>query len=193
MAADRHLARAPHGAVAPSPWVTRFAQLVPPTGPVLDVACGAGRHSRFFRDRGHPVTAVDRDLTGFEELDDARFNAVTVDLEDGRPWPLGDAIFAGVVVCNYLYRPILSDIVAAVAQGGVLFYETFARGNERFGRPRNPDHLLLPGELLDVVRGQLRVVAYEDVTTGAPRPSCVQRIVAVRAATAPEVQPIPQP
>ncbi len=148
---------------------------------MLDVACGGGRHTRFFRDRGHPVTAVDRDTGGLADLrDDPEVEIVECDLEVGAPVPFEGRAFDGVVVANYLHRPILADIVGAVAAGGVLLYETFARGQERFGRPDRPDFLLEPGELLDAVAGRLRVVAYEDLILDDPGPKMVQRIAAVR-------------
>ncbi len=166
----------------PSAWVVRFASLVPAGGPVLDVAAGAGRHTRLFLGRGHPVTAIDRDAAGLADLrGDAALEILEGDLEDGSPFPVGGRKFAAVVVTNYLHRPILSDLVAAVAPGGAMIYETFARGQERFGRPGNPDFLLLPGELLEAVRGTLRVVAYEDLILDDPGPRAVQRIAAVRA------------
>jgi SAM-dependent methyltransferase len=163
-----------------SRWISRFASLVPPAGRVLDVAAGSGRHTRFFLDRGHPVTAVDRDTSGLAALkDDPALETLEFDLETGAVWPFAGRAFEAVVVTNYLHRPILADIVGAVAPGGVLLYETFARGQERFGRPQNPDFLLLPGELLDVARPALRVVAYEDLILNDPDPRAVQRIAAV--------------
>jgi SAM-dependent methyltransferase len=168
-------------ASGPSSWVARFASLVPPGGPVLDVACGAGRHTRFFLARGHPVTAVDRDTSGLADLrGEPGVEIVECDLEAGGPFPFRDRAFDAVVATNYLHRPILPDMVAAVAAGGVLLYETFARGHERRGRPQRPEFLLEPGELLEAVRGSLRVVAYEDVIVDEP-PRAVQRIAAVRA------------
>jgi hypothetical protein len=82
------------------------------------------------------------------------------------------------VVANYLYRPILEDIVSAVAEGGILIYETFAKGNERFEGPSRPDFLLNQGELLEAVRGKLRVLAYEDLIVDDPSPAAIQRIAA---------------
>jgi SAM-dependent methyltransferase len=161
-----------------SPWIERFAGLVPAGGDVVDVAAGAGRHARYFLARGHDVTAVDRDTSALEPH--PRLEIVEVDLETPAGWPLADRRFGAVVVTNYLHRPLLPALVAAVAPGGAMLYETFAAGNERFGRPSNPDFLLLAGELLDAVRGQLRVVAYEDVIVDSPRPAAVQRIAAVR-------------
>lgn len=162
-----------------SAWVERFAGLVPPGGVVLDLACGRGRHTRFFLARGHPVVAVDRDLSRLEDLGRRPdLERIEADLEQDRPWPLGARRFAGVVVTNYLHRPILPAIVTAVAPGGALIYETFAAGNERFGRPANPAFLLRPGELLEAVRGRLAVVAYECLTVEEPRPAAVQRIAA---------------
>ncbi len=163
----------------PSLWVDRFAPMVPQGASVLDLACGGGRHARLFLGRGHPVTAIDRDLSRLEVARDAPgFTAIEADLEDGAPWPPGAARFGGIVVTNYLYRPLFDTLFAALEPGGVLIYETFAKGNERFGRPRNPVHLLDAGELLEAVRGHLRVVAYEDVEVGGKRPAMIQRICA---------------
>jgi SAM-dependent methyltransferase len=163
-----------------SGWVARFGAALP-AGPVLDVACGSGRHLRHFRALGHPVVGVDRDLAGVADLSQAAgVDLVQADLEGGAPWPLGDRRFAGVVVTNYLWRPLFPALVAAVAPGGWLLYQTFAQGHERLGRPRNPDHLLAPGELLGVVRDQLTVVAYEHGRVENPAPAVIQRIAAMR-------------
>ncbi len=169
----------------PSEWIRRHVGLVPGGGPVLDVAAGHGRHSRLMLDLGHPVTAVDRDIGQLGALAAARrLEAIEADLEDGSPWPLGERRFAGVIVANYLWRPLLSRLVGAVAAGGVLIYETFAAGNEAFGRPSNPDFLLRPGELLVHCQGRLNVVAYESgvVALGADGvPAVVQRVCAARS------------
>lgn len=170
-----------HRGSPPSAWVVRFAGLVPPGSTVLDLACGAGRHTRFFAERGHPVVAVDRDLRGIEDLrGNPSIESHELDLEDGGPFPFAGRTFGAVVVANYLYRPVLGNLVEAVGPGGALIYETFARGNERFGTPKNPDFLLEPGELLDVARPALQVVAYEDLQVEQPKPAAVQRIAAVR-------------
>ena len=162
-----------------SPWISRFAELVPDGGAVLDVACGGGRHTQLLLDRGHTVTAVDRDVHALTPAH--ALTIVEADLEGALPFPFAPGSFAGVVVTNYLWRPILPAVVACVGPGGALLYETFAQGNERFGHPSNPDYLLAPGELLDAARESgLRVVAYEDVVVDAPRPAAVQRIAAVR-------------
>ncbi len=166
-----------HGTEAPSPWIVRFGPLVPAGGPVLDLACGRGRHARWFAARGHPVTGVDRDAEALATLEGVG-ERIVADIEGG-PWPIHTA-FAGVVVTNYLWRPLLPAIVAAVAPGGVLLYETFAQGNETVGKPSRPDFLLAPGELLAACAG-LRVVAYEDGFLPAPD-RFVQRIAAVRPA-----------
>jgi SAM-dependent methyltransferase len=165
-----------------SPWVRRFSGLVPAGGPVLDVAAGGGRHTRFFLGLGHPVTAIDRDLSGLADLREAAGAALlALDLEDGRPWPLRDRRFAGVIVTNYLHRPLLPDIVASVAPGGCLIYETFALGNARFGKPSNPDFLLRPGELLAFAQAEGLVVrAYHCGEVTEPRPAVLQSVVAVR-------------
>ncbi len=162
-----------------SEWVVRFAPLVKPSGSVLDIACGKGRHTRYFLGRGHEVAAVDIDLSKVADLEtSARLRLIETDIERD-PWPFSDFRFDAVVVTNFLHRPLLDHLVQAVAPEGLLIYETYARGNERWGRPSNPDFLLLPGELLEVVRGRLRVIAYEDVTVTQPRPGAVQRICAI--------------
>jgi SAM-dependent methyltransferase len=162
----------------PSPWVERFAPLVRSAGPVVDLACGGGRHGRLFLRRGHPVTLVDRDLRGVADLQGAAgATLVEADLEAG-PWPL-DGRFAGVVVTNYLHRPLFDRLVEALAPGGVLIYETFACGNERLGRPSSPAFLLRPGELLERTLGRLEVVAYEAGEVASPKAAVIQRICAV--------------
>jgi SAM-dependent methyltransferase len=168
-----------HHIATPSAWVVRWAELVPSGGRVLDLACGNGRHARFFAARGHPVEAVDRDPAMLAGL--AGVPGVTTrraDLEGG-PWPYPAERFAGIVVANYLHRPLFPDLLAALAAEAVLIYETFAAGNERYGRPANPAFLLEPGELLELVRGKLRVVAYEDLFVSDPKPAMVQRICAI--------------
>jgi len=167
--------------VEASAWITRFGADVPAHGLVLDVACGGGRHTRWFAARGHPVVAVDRDVSGVADLARAaNIEIVEHDLEDGSPWPFAGQAFAAIVVTNYLHRPILADVVAGVADGGWLLYETFAVGNEPYGHPTNPDFLLRPGELLDAVRGELRVVAYEELVVDHPRPAAIQHVAATR-------------
>ena len=166
-----------HETTAPSAWVSRFASLVPPGSVVLDIAAGNGRHTRLFVERGHRIVAVDRDTSALRPA--GHVEIVRADLEDGSEWPLGERRFGGIVVTNYLHRPLLPILIDRLEPGGVLVYETFARGNERFGKPSNPAFLLEPGELLRAVAGRLRVVAFEDVTL-ADR--VVQRIAAVREA-----------
>jgi len=175
-----------HGLGEPSRWVRDWAHLVAPGGAVLDVASGAGRHARFFASRGHPVTALDRDAAALGTLRDAPLvTPLVADLE-GTPWPLADTAgvtrFAAVVVTNYLHRPLFPHLLRALSPGGVLVYETFAQGNESVGKPSNPAFLLAPGELLERVRGQLRVVAFQDGFLAEPRPAYVQRICAIREA-----------
>jgi SAM-dependent methyltransferase len=166
-----------HGSPVPSPWVQRWSALVPADATVLDVACGSGRHVRWFAARGARVTALDRDAAALEALRGVAAEIVVADIE-AAPWPLAGRRYDAVVVTNYLWRALLPTIVASVAPGGVLIYETFARGNEAHGKPSNTDFLLAPGELLDAAR-ELHVVAYEDGLLDAP-PRCVQRIAALR-------------
>lgn len=158
-----------------SEWVQRWSHLAPPGGTVLDVACGSGRHTRWFAERGHRVTAVDRDAAALAPLA-AVAEVLTADLEAG-PWPLGERRFDTIVVTNYLWRPLLPVLVARLAVGGLLLYETFAEGQQTVGRPANPDFLLRSGELLDVAR-TLHTVAYEHGHAESPA-RFVQRIAAL--------------
>jgi SAM-dependent methyltransferase len=166
--------------LAASPWVRRWSHLVPQGGTVLDVACGSGRHVRWFAERSCQVSGVDRDAAAVEPLR-ALAEIVVADIETG-PWPFAGRRFDAVIVTNYLWRALLPAIVDSVAEGGVLIYETFADGNQTVGKPSNPDFLLRPGELLHAARG-LRVVAYEDGFVDAPE-RFVQRMTAVRIAPA---------
>lgn len=167
-----------HGQDAPSGWITRWAHLVPLHGHVLDVACGSGRHLRWFHARGHAVTGVDRSAEAIAPLAQLG-ELVHADIEQG-PWPFTGRRFDGVVVTHYLWRPLLPALAASVAPGGVLLYETFARGNGTVGRPSRPEFLLEPGELLAAFPG-LRVIAYEDGFLPSPE-RFVQRLAAVREA-----------
>ena len=160
--------------------MTRWAHLIAPQGSVLDVACGSGRHLRWLAAQGFAVTGVDRDAAALASLEGVG-RVVTADIEGG-PWPLAGACFDALVVTNYLWRPLWPALRASLADAGVLIYETFALGNEAFGKPSNPDFLLRPGELLAACCG-LHVVAFEDGLLHAPARR-VQRIVAVNSAAA---------
>ena len=162
----------------PSPWIVRWADAITPAGSVLDLACGSGRHVRHLAGLGLRVTAVDRDREALDRCSGA-VERLQADLEGGA-WPLGSRRFDAVVVTNYLWRELMPHIVASIAPGGLLLYETFAVGNERFGKPSNPDFLLRPGELLEAVHGRLRVLGFEDLVEEEPRPAAVQRICARR-------------
>ena len=174
-----------HGTESPSPWVRRWAHLIPDRSAVLDVACGHGRHMRHLAGLGHTVTGIDRDPAAIEAVAPLG-QALLADIENG-PWPLPGERFDAVVVTNYLWRPLLPVIVDSVAEGGVLIYETFAAGNQTVGKPSRPDFLLQPGELLERCHG-LRVVGFEDGFCEAPA-RYVQRICAVREAMPPADPP----
>ena len=163
-----------HSIDSPSEWVKRWADLVE-RGPVLDVACGAGRHAIFFAERGFEVFAVDRE----EQALPGSIQFVRADLENGGPWPWPDKRFAAIVVTNYLHRPLFPRLVESLEENGVLIYETFMAGNERYGRPSNPNFLLRPGELLEAF-GALTVVGFEQGVLERTKIAMVQRICAIR-------------
>ena len=164
----------------PSPWVERFAKAIPQGGVVLDLACGAGRHTTFLAALGHQVLGVDQDLSALSSLQNPAIELRQLNLE-GSQWPLDGLEFAGIVATNYLYRPFLDRLPHMLTEGGVLIYETFALGNERFGKPSNPNFLLKTGELLALAKEfSLKVIAYEDIYVDEPKPAVVQRICAVK-------------
>jgi len=168
-----------------SPWVRRFAPLVP-AGEVLDLACGGGRNARLFAGLGHPVLALDRDPAALVASSGPGIQVMQYDLElEGAAWPFEEGRFAGIVVTNYLHRPLMPHLMKSLAPDGVLIYETFALGNESFGKPSNPAFLLKPGELLEhAANAGLRVVAFEDGFVASPKPAMVQRLCAAGRAFA---------
>jgi len=173
-----------HGTENPSAWLERWSHLIAPGSTVLDVACGAGRHMRCLASLGHHVTGVDRNPDAVA-LAQSSGEVLCADIENG-PWPFDGKTFGCVVVTHYLWRPLLPKVVASVAPGGLLIYETFAAGNESVGKPSRPDFLLQPGELIKATEG-LRTVAYEDGFEASPD-RFVQRIAAVRPGSHGEVQ-----
>jgi SAM-dependent methyltransferase len=175
-----------HAEVPPSAWVQRFAPLIPAGGTVLDLACGSGRHIPLLLAQGLRVTGVDRDAAALEQARQragptAALDLLPADIEHG-PWPLPGRRFAGIVVTNYLWRPLWPALLDALGEGGIYLHETFAHGHQHIGRPSRPDFLLQPGELLRVAQG-LRVVAFEDgfePAQGGRAARFVQRIAAAR-------------
>jgi SAM-dependent methyltransferase len=161
-----------HDSLEPSDWVRRWAPLIT-RGPVLDVASGSGRHAKFLAARRLEVIAVDREAQALPE----GITFVKADLEDGSPWPFEGQRFGGIVVTNYLHRPLLPVLARSLAEEGVLIYETFMAGNEKFGKPSNPNFLLRPGELLQAFAG-LTVAGFEQGTTDK---AALQRVCVIRA------------
>ena len=160
--------------IPPSAWVVRWAPLIV-AGPVLDVACGSGRHSQLFSARGLEVVAVDRER---HSLPGVRF--LQADLENGSPWPFPGERFAAIVVTNYLHRPLLPVLAASLLPDGILLYETFMVGNERYGKPSSPRFLLQPGELWQSFGAHLRILAFEQGRVAQPKAAVIQRLCAVR-------------
>lgn len=169
-----------HGLTPPEPTIAAWAAQLPAPGDVLDVAAGGGRHAQLFAARGCRVTAVDRDTTALSELRDARVEVVTADLESA-PWPFGQRQWDAVVVTNYLWRPLLPHLAAALRPGGALMYETFMIGHERFGRPRNPEFLLRDGELRAfAAEHDLEERSFSQGPVGDPPRAVRQRLLARR-------------
>lgn len=163
----------------PSPWVCRYAELIRSGGQVLDLACGNGRHARWLAANHWQVHAVDRDVVALAELQQLPNISTTVaDLENDI-WPYSNHRFHGIVVSRYLHRPLLPRLIESLHAGGVLIYETFMDGNERFGRPKNPNFLLRSNELLEVFFPHLTVIAYQQGEFQELNPAFMQRICAV--------------
>ncbi|MFN3792009.1 class I SAM-dependent methyltransferase [Massilia sp.] len=162
-----------------SPWVQRFASLAK-GGEALDLACGSGRHTRLLAARGMQVTALDRNAELLGPLAGPNVATLQHDLEaEGAVWPFAPGRFALIVVTNYLHRPLFADLARSLRPDGILIYETFAQGNQVYGKPSNPDFLLAPEELLGLARGNgLQVLAYEDGHVDRPHPAQVQRLCA---------------
>ena len=188
-----------HAIAPPSDWVVRWTPLLPPGAQVLDVACGHGRHVHWLAAAGHRIMAIDRDATLLAPLAGVA-TTLLADLE-ADPWPLAGRTFDAVVVTNYLWRALFPALKAAVAPGGLLIYETFAQAHAALGRPRRPEFLLCPGELLDILRDgeadsstvaspseKWHVIAFEEgrlPARGEVPEREVQRIVARRGEAAP--------
>ena len=170
-----------HGAVdVASPWVRRFAPLIPQGGTVLDLACGAGRHAKLLAELGFSVLAVDQNIEAISSIQNSKILPQCHDLET-EVWPLEGLKFDAIVVTNYLFRPHLGRLPGMLTENGVLIYETFAQGNAIFGKPSNPNFLLNPGELLALAsEHQLKILAYEDIYVDQPKPAMVQRLCAVK-------------
>lgn len=167
--------------IPPSPWVVRHAQSIPARGKVLDLACGSGRHARFLAGLGYPVLAIDRDARALAGVSTIKgITTRQLDLE-GEEWPLAGQVFDGIVVTNYLWRPRLPDVLALLAPGGALIYETFMVGNAAYGKPSNPAFLLLAGELRQLAAAAgLREVDYAEGYVASPKPAMRQAICAIR-------------
>lgn len=158
-------------------WIAARAAAAQPDRTVLDLACGGGRHGRAFLAQDCRVTFIDIDTQGVADLaENAKAAILQADLENGT-WPLTGRVFETVVVTNYLWRPILPKIMAAVAAEGELLYQTFAAGNERLGRPRNPDFLLKPGELIaTATEAGFDILDSFEGEIGDPKPAVIQRV-----------------
>lgn len=163
-----------------SGWVYHHADRIPPDSDILDLACGKGRNARYLANLGHRITLIDHDLSGVVDLaGDRRFKLIKHDLEHS-PWPFAARSFDGIVITNYRYPPLYPHLITALSDGGTLIYDTFAVGNEHYGRPRNPAFLLEPGELLDAFAADLHIVAYDHGYVDAPKAAIRQRLCACK-------------
>ena len=168
----------------PVNWVISYLNRIPKRGRVLDLACGSGRHTRLLLGKGYSVTAVDRDISQICNLCETdNLEILEYDLEGPEGWPFSSGYFDGIIVVNYLHRPLFPSIIDSLAENGVLIYQTFASGNENYGSPRNPDFLLVKDELLDFFGLRLEVVAFRQGYTRRPSPAVVQCICCVNTPT----------
>ena len=169
--------RPSHQNMPPLDWVVQHARQIATHGQVLDLACGGGRHTRYLLGLGYRVTALDRDTGALSDLaNHPDLRILESDLEDGSAWPLASEVFEGIVVSNYLYRPLYGSLVNALATGGLLIYQTFSDGNAAYGKPRNPNFLLRENELLDVFGPRLTVLDFDQGYTDHPSPAVIQKI-----------------
>lgn len=165
----------------PSQWVVEYTALIRKGGKVLDLACGSGRHATWLASQGYQVDAIDRDaqaLVGMQGM--PNINLSITDIETGN-WPSIDQRYDGIVVSRYLFRPLFSTLAHILNSDGVLIYETFMLGNESYGRPSNPDYLLLPDELKSVYAPLLKIHAFEQGKVEDPVPAVTQRICAINS------------
>jgi SAM-dependent methyltransferase len=162
----------------PSPWIVKYAPLIRKEGRVLDLACGNGRHAIWLAKQGYQVDAIDRDAKVVSnQMGMVNINVFIIDLE-ASDWPHSDQRYDGIIVSRYLYRPLLPTLAAILKPGEVLIYETFMVGNEHYGKPSNPDFLLLPNELPEIYSPLLNIIAFEQGEEKTPRPAVMQRICA---------------
>ena len=166
---------------SPSPWIVEHAACIPRAGRVLDLACGSGRHAIWLAAQGFQVHAIDRDVQATAHMRGMQNIQVTIaDIESGT-WPESDELYDGIVVSRYLFRPLLQKLAAMLKPDGVLIYETFMLGNERYGRPRNPDFLLRPDELSTVYSPLLKIHAFWQGVVAGEVPAVIQRICAINS------------
>ena len=142
---------------SPAAWLTDHADLLPREGQALDVACGRGRHALWLAERGLTTRAVDRNADAVRDLNDvarARQLPLVADVRDieGAARPFLPSTYDIIVVVHYLHRPLFPVLIEALTTGGLLVYETFTVAQAARGKPTNPDFLLKPGELLELVR-----------------------------------------
>jgi SAM-dependent methyltransferase len=165
----------------PSAWIVKYAPLIRSGGHVLDLACGSGRHAIWLAAQGYLVDAIDRDATAMAAMAGLdNIHTQLADLEATTAYQFTQQ-YDGIVVSRYLYRPLLPRLAAILKPGGVLIYETFMQGNERYGKPSNPDFLLQPNELLTHYAESLRIAAFKQGDEQTPTPAVMQRICALKA------------
>ena len=177
---------------APSPPSSFFVEHVRPLteaarhGPILDLACGRGRHSIAAAEAGKRVIGIDRNrdslahLQSFARSRNLALECVRADIEEPAEIPLKPNSCGAILVFRFLYRPLAPKIEAALVPGGLLLYETFTLAQLEFGSgPRNPAHLLDTGELPTLFSG-LRVASFHEDVVGSERPNALAHLVAYK-------------
>ena len=158
-----------------STWVEGAEKWLPKQGVALDVAAGKGRHTVHLNQAGLDVVAVDINIADLQALSSPSVSVVSADLE-GEAWPFQADAYDLILGVNYLHRPLFSSVRDSLKPGGIVIWDTFAAGNEKYGRPSNPNFLLQEGELLKFFEG-FQILDFADGFVETPKPAMRQSII----------------